>query len=158
MQIVRCDPTRATGFAPAELMIGRQLVYPIQFAQEDIDLSGTTMTTSLVKKLKLIRDDNFTKATKNIKKTQRRYAKAYNKKMNAIPFTIKVGDKVQYYRYKSKNTLSKKELTNWCPIKSYHFVWIVDVEKKRVVLQDINGKLLQRTQPFDRLRKFKGKL
>ena len=84
-------------------MIGRQLVYPIQFTRQDIDLSGTTMTTPLVQKLRTIRQDNFTKATKKIKKTQARYKKQYDKRMNAKPFRLKIGDKVQYYRYKSNN-------------------------------------------------------
>ena len=155
--MLRCDPTRATGFAPAELMIGRPLVYPIQFEQQDIDLTGTTMTTPLVQKLKKIREDNFTRASKKIKKTQGRYKKQYDKKMNAKSFRIKIGDKVQYYRYKSKNTLSKKELTRWCPVRSYLLVLAVDTEKKRVVLQDVHGHVLKRTHPFDRIRKFTGK-
>ena len=45
--MLRCDPTRATGFAPAELMIGRPLVYPVEFSRSEIDLPGTTMTTPL---------------------------------------------------------------------------------------------------------------
>ena len=157
LQIVRCDPTRATGFAPAELMIGRPLVYPIQFSRQDIDMSGTTLTTPLVKKLQSIRENTFRKATKKIKKRQKQYTQQYNKRMNAKPFVIKVGDKVQYYRYKSKNTLSKNELTLWCPAGGYHLVLAVDFEKKRVILQDASGKLLAKTHPFDRIRKFKGK-
>ena len=67
LQMVRCDQSSATGFAPAELMIGRPLVYPIQFSREDLDLTGTNMTVSLVKKLKNIREKNF-KKLKNKKK------------------------------------------------------------------------------------------
>ena len=93
--MLRCDPTRATGFAPAELMIGRPLVYPVEFSRSEIDLSGTTMTTPLIQKLKLIRQSNFTVASKNIKKAQASYKKQYDKKMNAKPFKIKIGDKVQ---------------------------------------------------------------
>ena len=55
--MVRTDPSTATGFAPAELMLGRPLVYPIEFNQQELDLSGTNMTVSLVKKLKHIRDN-----------------------------------------------------------------------------------------------------
>ena len=154
--MIRCDPSTATGFAPAELMIGRALVYPIQFAQEDIDLTGTTMTVSLMQKLKQIREKNFKTATKKIKKTQRRYKQSYDKRNNVGPFKIKIGDRVQYYRHKSKETLSKKELTLWCPIRSYHLVLAVDKEKKRVVLQTSQGRLLTRTHPFDRIRKFRG--
>ena len=88
--MLRCDPTRATGFAPAELMIGRPLVYPVEFSRSEIDLSGTTMTTPLIQKLRLIRQNNFTVASKNIKKAQARYKKQYDKKMNAKPFKIKL--------------------------------------------------------------------
>ena len=94
LQMVRCDPSSATGFAPAELLIGRQLVYPIQFSDLDIDLTGTTMTVSLVKKLKKIRENNFMVASKKIKKTQSRSKRNYDKKMKATPFRIKIGDKV----------------------------------------------------------------
>ena len=156
--MVRCDQSSATGFAPAELMIGRALVYPIQFSREDLDLTGTNMTVSLVKKLKTIRENNFTKASKKIKKSQRRYKKTYDKRMKATPFRIKVGDKIQYKRHKYKAPKSKKELSLWCPLKSYHLVLAVDKERKRVILQNKNGRLLARTQPFDRIRKYKGKL
>ena len=152
--MLRCDPTRATGFAPAELMIGRPLVYPVEFSRSEIDLSGTTMTTPLIQKLRLIRQNNFTVASKNIKKAQARYKKQYDRKMNAKPFKIKIGDKVQYKLYKSKGTLSKKESTLWCP-KDYHLVLAVDFPKRRVILQDKHGKLLERTHPFSGIRRFK---
>ena len=139
-------------------MIGRPLVYPIQFDQTAIDLSGTTMTTSLVQKLKEIRDNNFKKATKKIKKRQAKYKRDYDKRMNVKPFKMKIGEKVQYKRYKSKNTLSKNELTMWCPVRSYHTILAVDIKRKRVFLQDREGKKLKHTQSFDNLRKFKGKL
>ena len=87
--MLRCDPTRATGFAPAELMIGRPLVYPLEFSRSEINLSGTTMTTPLIQKLRLIRQSNFRVASKNIKKAQARYKKQYDKKMNAKPFKKK---------------------------------------------------------------------
>ena len=155
--MVRCDQSSATGFAPAELMIGRPLVYPIQFSREDLDLTGTNMTVSLVKKLKNIRENNFTKASKKIKKSQRRYKKNYDKRMKAKPFRINVGDKVQYKRHKYKSAKSKKELSLWCPLKSYHLVLVVDTKRKRVVLQDKKGTLLTRAHPFDRIRKYRGK-
>ena len=40
LQIVRCDPSCATGFAPAELLIGRELVYPLQLKKSDVDFEG----------------------------------------------------------------------------------------------------------------------
>ena len=78
-----CVQNAGTGFTPAELMIGRSLVYPIQFAQEDIDLSGTTMTAPLLQKLKSIRENNFTQVSKKISKAQKIYKKHYDKRMNA---------------------------------------------------------------------------
>ena len=46
--------------------------------------------------------------------------------MNAKKFTIAVGDRVQYYRYKSKNTLSSTDLSRWCPKHSWHLVLAVE--------------------------------
>ena len=156
--MVRCDQSTATGFAPAELMIGRALVYPIQFARQDVDLSGTNMTTPLVQKLRKIRENNFKLATKKIKKTQRRYKETYDRRMKANPFKIKIGDKVQYYRHKYKSPKGKTKLSRWCPLRSYYLVLAVDKQKKRVVLQTATGKVLARTHPFDRIRKFRGKV
>ena len=155
--MVRCDQSSATGFAPAELMIGRALVYPIQFTREDIDLTGTNMTMPLVKRLKKLRENNFTKASKQIKKTQRRYKRSYDKKMKATPFRIKIGDRIQYKRHKSKSPKSRL-LSLWCPLKSFHLVLAVDNKKKRVVLQTKEGKALSHTHPFDRIRRYKGKI
>ena len=152
--MLRCDPTLATGFAPAELMIGRPLVYPVEFSRSEIDLSGTTMTTPLIQKLRLIRQNNFTVATKKIGKAQARYKKQYDKRMNAKPLKLRIGDKVQYKLYKSKNNLSKPELTLWCP-KTYHLVLAIDIKKRRVILQDKYGQLLSRSHPFSRIRRFK---
>ena len=67
LQILRCDPTQATGFAPGELMLGRPLVYPIEFARAEIDYTGTEMTTPLVQKLADIRRKHFKIASKKIK-------------------------------------------------------------------------------------------
>ena len=157
LQMIRCDPCVATGFAPAELLLGRPLVYPIEFEQADVDMTGTTMTAPLVQKLKQIRENNFGIASRKIKKTQAKYKKQYDKKMKARPFKIRIGDKVQYKRHKAKRVLSKTdELTRWAPMKGYHLVLAVDFEKQRVILQDVRGNKLAKTHPFERIRKFKG--
>ena len=44
LQIVRSDPSCATGFAPAELLLGRPLVYPLELKKRDVDFSGKTRT------------------------------------------------------------------------------------------------------------------
>ena len=37
---IRSDPSSAHGYAPAELLLGRKLIYPIELSKSDIDLSG----------------------------------------------------------------------------------------------------------------------
>ena len=128
--MLRCDPTRATGFAPAELMIGRPMVYPREFEKMEIDYEGVKMTTTNIQNLRSIREGNFAVASKKIKKAQAKYKKKYDKRMNAKPFKIKAGDKVQYRRFKCRSVLSKKDLTRWCPVKSYLLVFAVDHEKQ----------------------------
>lgn len=108
--------------------------------------------------LSRIHDDNFRRATKAIKKAQQRYKQRYDKRNKVEQFKLKCGDKVQYRRYASRRTLSTSSLNNWCPSRGYLKIFKVDAEKKRVVLQNASGKLLKRTHPFDRIRKFKGKL
>ena len=158
MQIVRCDPTIATGFAPSELLLGRKLVYPFELKNIEIDFEGVELTAPLVQNLSRIHDQNFRQATKAIKKAQRRYKQRYDKRNKAEEFKLKSGDRVQYKRYASRRTLSTTYVGNWCPTHGYYTIFKVDAEKKRVILQNSNGTLLKRSQPFDRVRKFKGKL
>ena len=159
LQMVRCDPCVATGFAPAELLLGRPLVYPIEFDKSIVDMTGTTMTTPLVQKLQAMREKNFGLASRKIQKTQDKYKKQYDKKNKVKPFAIKIGSRVQYRRKTKtgKRTLSKcDELTVWVPMKGYHLVLAIDVKKQRVILQDVEGNRLAKTHPFERIRKFKG--
>ena len=53
VSILRFDPSQATGFAPAELLLGRPVVYPIEMElkKSDVDLTGTKRTVSVVKAL-----------------------------------------------------------------------------------------------------------
>ena len=37
---VRSDPSTAHGYAPAELLLGRKLVYPIEILKKEIDFTG----------------------------------------------------------------------------------------------------------------------
>lgn len=70
LQILRSDPSIATGYAPMELLLGRKPIYPIELSQASIDLSGTELTAPLVDALGRIHDTAFGKAAKNIKKEQ----------------------------------------------------------------------------------------
>ena len=56
LQILRSDPACAHGFAPAELMLGRPLVFPVELENSDIDFEGTVLTLPFVRKLKTIHD------------------------------------------------------------------------------------------------------
>ena len=156
LQILRSDPASAHGFAPAELMIGRPLVFPMEIENCEIDFEGSSLTLPLVQKLKQIREKNFKTATKKIKKHQRQYTRAYNKKHKVKPHNFKVGDKVQYKRIYSKSTL-KKRLVQYSPVNSYHIITKILHEKMRVVLVDTNGKVLKRIHSIYNLRKYPGK-
>ena len=70
LQILRSDPSVATGYAPMELILGRKPVWPIELKHGDIDLSGTELTSALVDALGKIHDNAFGISCKNIKKEQ----------------------------------------------------------------------------------------
>ena len=42
LMALRSDPSTAHGYAPAELLLGRKLVYPLELKKKDIDLSGNS--------------------------------------------------------------------------------------------------------------------
>ena len=76
LQILRSDPSVATGYAPIELLLGRKPVWPIQLEEGEVDLSGTDLTGPLVDALANIHNAAFGKACVSIKKEQERYARA----------------------------------------------------------------------------------
>ena len=76
LQILRSDPSVATGYAPIELLLGRKPVWPIQLEEGEVDLSGTDLTGPLVDALANIHNAAFGKACVTIKKEQERYARA----------------------------------------------------------------------------------
>ena len=88
LQAVRCDPASSTGYAPAELILGRPLVYPIELDQEDVDISGTELTQPLADALNAIHNEAFGKAGGAIKKWQQRYSKPYDKKHKSNPLKL----------------------------------------------------------------------
>ena len=131
---MRCDQSSATGFAPSELLLGRKLVYPVEFSENDIDLTGTEFTTPLVLGLKQIHEQNFSLAHRNIQKSQNRYKKNYDRHHNTKKFQFKLGDKVQYRRHKSKKVLSKIS-SQWVPIQGYYLIMSIIKQRKTVILQ-----------------------
>lgn len=153
---MRCDQSSATGFAPSQLLLGRNLVYPIELNPSDVDLTGTKMTAPLVLKLRDIHDENFGIAHKSIQKNQQRYKRKYDRQHNTKKFNFKVGDRVQYKRHKSQKVLSKIS-SKWVPTKGYYLILSVVKDCKTVILQTPEGKILQKKQPFDRIRKYRGR-
>ena len=48
LSVLRSDPASASGYAPASLLLGRDLVYPVELQDMDIDFSGTEFTAPVV--------------------------------------------------------------------------------------------------------------
>ena len=139
-------------------MLGRKLVYPVEFDKMEIDFSGVELTTPLVQKLNEIHSKNFDLAHRRILKAQKRYSTRYNKSNNTKKFNLKKGTAVQYFRYKSKRTLSEDKLSPWTPMQGYLLIFAIDADRKRVTLQTTSGRVLKKTHPFDRIHKYLGKL
>ena len=78
-----------------ELILGRQPVFPIEFQHNDVDFTGTELTKPLVDDLVEIHDTAFGKASKQIKKEQERYARAYDKRYKTNPLKLRIGMKIQ---------------------------------------------------------------
>ena len=113
------------------------------------------MTKPLVDALMNIHHKNFRKATKKIKKHQRRYKKNYDTKFKVKKFPHKVNTKVQYKRPElKKSVLSKRRIWSWCPVRGYHLIAKINKDKKRVQLMTPEGKLLERWHSFDNIRKY----
>lgn len=155
LQAVRCDPSLATGYAPAEMLLGRQVVYPIEFKKKAIDFTGVEMTEPLVQKLMSIHNEVFGIAAAKIEIHQKRYKKKYDKRKNTRKFSCKVGDKVQYKIHKNKKVRGKPKIA-FLPIRSYMTIHKIFRKIKKVVLKNQEGKILKRKQPFDRIRKCTG--
>ena len=66
LQIIRSDPSVATGFSPMELMLGRKPIFPIEFDHKEVDFTGTELTKPLVDALGAIHDRAFGQAAQNI--------------------------------------------------------------------------------------------
>ena len=118
LQIMRSDPSVATGFSPIELVIGRKPKWPIEIEEGDIDFSGTNLIGPLVETLAGIHDHAFGKACRNIKKEQERYSRAYDRKFKTNPTKLRVGNKCQLKKKRTKNAKSHG-MPDWIPFRDY---------------------------------------
>ena len=137
------------------MLLGRQLVYPVELKKKDIDFSGTKMTQPLVDKLMKIHDDVFGVAAKNIEKHQRKYKAKFDKVHKAQKFKLKKGSKVQVKKHKSKSPKGHFGI-KWHPARSFYTISKVDKKKRRVFLKTKDGRALKYSRPFERIRKYTG--
>ena len=153
LSIVRMDPSRATGFAPAELLLGRPVVYPIEIEKKDIDFSGTELTVSVVEALNSIHNTQFGKAAENINAYQEKYKAAYDARMKVRKSDIIVGSKVQLLkRPRKKNSLK------WTPINGYYEVVSFGDRKMTAMLRNpITKYEFKKSKSVKNLRLYRGK-
>ena len=155
LQAVRCDPSCSHGYAPAEILLGRKLVFPIELKKMEIDFTGTELTQPLVAKIMSIHNEVFGVASKKIGEYQAKYKKKYDKKHSVKKFTLKRGSRVQVQIHRSKRAKGSGGL-KWQPRKGFYIISKVDRQKKKCVLKTIDGRVLKRSTPFDRIRKVPG--
>ena len=99
------------GYAPAELLLGRPMVYSIELDQNEVDIEGTELTQLLADALIAIHNEAFGEAGKALKKWQERYARAYDKKHKGNPLKLRKGSKCQIFDYSANK---KRELQEGC--------------------------------------------
>ena len=153
LSIVRVDPSRATGFAPAELLLGRPVVYPIEIQKMDIDFSGTELTVSVVEALNAIHNSQFGKAAEKINAYQAKYKANYDARMKVRKSDIVVGSKVQLLK-RPRKKLSLK----WTPINGYYEVVSLGDRKMTVILRNpITKYTFKKPKSVKNLRMYRGK-
>ena len=74
----------------------------------------------MVQKLQEIHTENFRKAAVSVGKYQARYKKQYDARNKAKAFDLKVGDKVQLKRIRTKRAKGGKNELLWYPRNSYY--------------------------------------
>ena len=160
LQAVRCDPASSTGYAPAELLLGRPMVYPIELDQNEVDIEGTELTQPLADALIAIHNEAFGEAGRAIKKWQERYARAYDKKHKGNPLKLRKGSKCQIFDYSAKKSVNYKKdamKSQWKPFRSYYCVRSIDRKKGVVTVRSKGGRIYKKRHPISRVRLFKGK-
>ena len=151
-----------------ELILGRKPRWPIEIDCNNVDLSGTDLTAELVDALATIHNQAFGKASKNIKKEQERYAKAYDKRYKTNPIKLRVGMRVQVKKLKTKRA-KRHGLPDWKPFRSYrgyfesngdpryYYLHAIDHKRGTVVLRNHTGTVMKNRYPIPCCRKWGGK-
>ena len=154
LSVLRSDPASAHGYAPASLLLGRELVYPIEVKNMEVDYSGTEFTAPLVKALFDVHNLNFGIAAEKIKKFQVEYKRKYDEKHKVKPFSMRKGAKVQvrrsYHEKKSKMSLK------WKPRSGFYLIEKILKKKNSVMLKNPeSGKIFKKLYNYSQIRKFR---
>ena len=156
LQIIRCDPSTATGFAPAQLILGRKLYYPMDLDFQDVDFTGTELTNSVVQALNNVHEKNFGLASKKIAKRQKQYKTYYDRKNKVSNVMYAVGDKVQMKV--GKHARKSKFSLKWKPRDSYYEVVEVNTRYHTVKLKNPKtGYVFKKSKPFIFVRKYRSR-
>ena len=148
---MRSDPNSAHGFAPGSLLLGRELVYPIELTCE-VDYSGTEFKADNLRALNRIHDEMFGKAGEKIKAYNAAYSQRVERAKNPTGLTLKVGDKVQLLKKKKS-----KMALQWTPYNSFYRVQTINEDTMKATLYCPKQKMLfKKSQPIIKLRKFRG--
>ena len=73
-----------------------------------------------------------------------RYTNGYNRR-NKVSFNLKVGDKVQYRKYKVKQAKGQKTALLWKPLNSFVIIQKIDKSKKKLTCKDKKGAIIATT-------------
>ena len=154
LSVLRGDPASASGYAPASLMLGRELVYPIELQDMEIDLSGTEFTAPVVQALFDVHNLNFGVAAEKIKQYQAQYKRNYDEKHKVQPFSLRKGSRVQVKR--SYGEKSGKMSLNWKPRSGFYLIEKVHRKKNSVTLiNPATGKKFKKMYNYSQIRKFR---
>ena len=154
LSVMRADPASAHGYAPASLLLGRELVYPIELKDMEVDFSGTEFTVDVVEALFNVHNMNFGIAAEKIKHYQDEYKRKYDEKHKVQPFSLQKGSRVQVKR--SYGEKSGKMSLNWKPRSGFYLIEKVNKKKNSVTLKNPKtGKMFKKMYSYSQIRKFR---
>ena len=154
LSVLRADPASAHGYAPASLLLGRPLVYPIELQGMEVDFSGTEFTTSVVNALYDVHNLNFGVAAEKIKHYQDEYKRKYDEKHKVQPFSMRFGSRVQVKRSFSEK--KGKMSLKWKPRSGFYLIQKVIKKKNSVLLKNPEtGKVFKKLYNYSQIRKFR---